>query len=205
MYGPVKRFIDIVGSMTALLIFSPVMLWAAIKIRHEMSPPAIFSQMRAGMKGKPFRLYKFRSMNDARDEDGNLLPDADRLTAFGRRLRSSSIDELPQFWNVLKGDMSLVGPRPLLLQYVPLYNETERRRLDAPPGITGWAQVNGRNAISWHEKFALDVWYVDNRSTLLDLKILLLTVKKAFAREGISASGDATMPPFRGSGKDGEK
>jgi lipopolysaccharide/colanic/teichoic acid biosynthesis glycosyltransferase len=198
-YRPVKRLIDVAGALFGLLIFSPVLLWAAARIRREMSPPALFTQTRAGVKGTPFKLYKFRTMTDERDEKGELLPDEVRLTDFGEWLRRSSIDELPQLWNVLKGDMSLVGPRPLLMDYVPLYDETERRRLDVPPGITGWAQVNGRNAISWQEKFALDVWYVENKTVALDVKIILLTIKKAFKREGISARGEATMPRFEGS------
>ncbi|MDR1944455.1 MAG: sugar transferase [Synergistaceae bacterium] len=190
---------DIAGAIFGLILFSPVMLWASVKIRREMAPPALFTQMRAGKDGKPFALYKFRTMTQERDEKGGLLPDEARLTDFGKRLRSSSIDELPQFWNVLKGDMSLVGPRPLLLDYVSLYSEEERRRLDVLPGITGWAQINGRNAISWQEKFALDVWYVENMSVALDVKIILLTIKKALKREGVSASGEATMPRFMGS------
>jgi lipopolysaccharide/colanic/teichoic acid biosynthesis glycosyltransferase len=193
---------DIAGALVGLILFSPVMLWTAAKIRREMSPPALFAQNRAGLRGEPFKLYKFRTMTNERDADGELLPDEARLTPFGARLRRTSIDELPQLWNVLKGDMSLVGPRPLLLAYVPLYNDTERRRLDALPGVTGWAQINGRNAISWPEKFALDVWYVENRSLLLDVKIILLTIKKTLAREGISAAGEATMPPFTGSPKE---
>ena len=199
LYRLVKRCMDVAGSLAGLAILSPVMLWATWRIRREMGPPAVFSQMRAGRDGRPFRLYKFRSMTNERDANGDLLPDERRLTAFGKKLRATSVDELPQLWNVLKGDMSLVGPRPLLLQYVPLYNETERRRLDAKPGVTGWAQINGRNAISWPEKFALDVWYVDHRSTALDVKILFMTVHKALRREGISAAGDATMPVFTGS------
>jgi lipopolysaccharide/colanic/teichoic acid biosynthesis glycosyltransferase len=198
LYRTAKRAMDIVFAIAGLILFSPVMLWAALRIRCEMSPPAIFSQTRAGINGKPFKLYKFRTMTDERDRRGNLLPDADRITDFGRMLRSTSIDELPQLWNVIRGDMSIVGPRPLLMNYVPLYSGKQRRRLDAPPGITGWAQVNGRNAISWPEKFALDTWYVDNRSTLLDIRIILITIKKAIKREGISAAGEVTMPPFRG-------
>lgn len=194
----VKRCVDISGALVGLLLFSPLMAWAALRVRREMGPPALFTQMRAGLGGAPFRLYKFRSMTDERGPDGELLPDADRLTPFGRRLRETSLDELPQLVNVLRGEMSLVGPRPLLLQYVPLYNDTQRRRLDAKPGITGWAQINGRNAISWPEKFALDVWYVDNRSFLLDMKIILMTVRAALSRSGISAAGEATMPPFTG-------
>jgi lipopolysaccharide/colanic/teichoic acid biosynthesis glycosyltransferase len=189
---------DIVCGAAGLVIFSPLMLWIALCVRREMSPPAIFVQERAGLKGRPFKLYKYRTMTDERDEQGELLPDERRLTGLGRRLRSTSLDELPQLWNVLKGDMSLVGPRPLLMEYVPLYSGTQRKRLDVKPGITGWAQINGRNSISWPEKFALDVWYVEHASILLDIRILLSTIRKAAAREGISAAGEATMPPFKG-------
>lgn len=198
LYGTIKRLTDIVGALAGLLIFSPVMLWAAAKITGEMGSPAVFTQKRAGKNGLPFKLYKFRTMTDERDENGDLLPDAQRLTILGRWLRARSLDELPQFWNVLKGDMSLVGPRPLLVDYVPLYDKTERRRLEVPPGITGWAQINGRNAISWQEKFALDIWYVENKSLALDVKIILLTIRKALKREDISAEGEATMPRFVG-------
>ena len=193
-----KRLIDILGAGLGLLVLSPVLVLLILLVRRRMGPTAIFAQSRAGWDGRPFTLYKFRSMTDARDADGNLLPDAERLTPLGRFLRRTSLDELPQLWNVLRGDMSLVGPRPLLLQYVPLYNARQRRRLEVRPGITGWAQVNGRNALSWPEKFELDVWYVENRSLRLDVKILLMTVKKILTREGISAPGEATMPPFRG-------
>jgi lipopolysaccharide/colanic/teichoic acid biosynthesis glycosyltransferase len=199
-YRASKRLIDLFCASLGLLLLSPVMAWAAVMIRRKMSPPAIFAQPRAGKGGALFRLYKFRSMTDERDASGQLLPDEGRLTDLGKWLRRTSIDELPQLWNVIKGDMSIVGPRPLLPEYVPLYSETERRRLEALPGITGWAQVNGRNAISWQEKFALDVWYVDNRSVSLDVRIILLTIKKALLREGISAQGEATMPRFLGSG-----
>ena len=199
-YRAVKRLMDLFCASFGLLLLSGVMIWAAVMIRRRMSPPAIFSQVRAGKGGTAFRLYKFRSMTDERDASGQLLTDERRLTDLGKWLRRTSIDELHQLWNVIKGDMSIVGPRPLLMEYVPLYSEMERRRLDALPGITGWAQVNGRNAISWQEKFALDVWYVDNRSISLDVRIILLTIKKALSREGISAQGDATMPRFTGSG-----
>jgi len=199
LYPLLKRAMDIVGSALGLAFFSPVMLVLSRKIRKEMGPPAIFSQMRAGRDGKPFRLYKFRTMTDARGEDGKPLPDEARLTELGARLRASSLDELPQLWNVLRGDMSLVGPRPLLLDYVPLYNNHERRRLGVPQGVTGWAQVNGRNALTWPEKFALDVWYAENKSLALDVRILLLTIRAALRREGISAAGEATMPRFMGS------
>jgi lipopolysaccharide/colanic/teichoic acid biosynthesis glycosyltransferase len=199
-YRAAKRLTDLLCASLGLLLLSPLMIWAAVMIRRKMSPPAIFSQTRAGKEGAPFRLHKFRSMTDGRDASGQLLPDGERLTDFGKWLRRTSVDELPQLWNVIKGDMSIVGPRPLLMEYVPLYNDTERRRLEVLPGITGWAQVNGRNAISWQEKFALDVWYVDNRSLSLDVRIILLTIKKALLREGISAEGEATMPRFLGSG-----
>ena len=196
-----KRILDITGALFALLVLSPLLLALTLMIRRRMGPPAVFMQNRAGLEGKPFRLYKFRSMTDERDENGELLPDEVRLTPFGQMLRRCSLDELPQFWNVLKGDMSLVGPRPLLLEYVPLYNEKQRKRLTVKPGITGWAQIKGRNAISWEEKFELDVWYVENRTLWLDLKILWLTFWKVIRREGISAQGEATMPAFRGTEK----
>lgn len=195
-----KRLFDVAGAALGLLLLSPVMLTVAVCVRRRMGPPAVFVQTRAGRGGRPFALYKFRSMTDERDPEGNLLPDAERLTPLGRFLRRTSLDELPQLWNVLRGDMSLVGPRPLLTQYVPLYDARQRKRLDVRPGITGWAQVNGRNALSWPEKFELDVWYVEHRSTGLDLKIILLTIKKVLAREGISAPGEDTMPPFEGNG-----
>ena len=197
-YRIVKRALDILGSAAGLVVLSPLMLWAAIRVKREMGGRAIFRQERAGLEGKKFFLYKFRSMTDERDEKGELLPDARRLTDFGRWLRSSSIDELPQLWNVLKGDMSIVGPRPLLTDYVPLYSKSQKVRLDAPPGITGWAQINGRNAISWPEKFALDAWYVQHASLVLDFRIILATVRKTLAREGISASDETTMPRFTG-------
>lgn len=170
-----------------------------------MGTPVIFSQIRPGKDGKPFRMYKFRSMKNATDEAGNPLPDDQRMTPFGAKLRSSSLDELPELWNVLKGEMSLVGPRPLLMEYLPLYSPEQYRRHEVRPGVTGWAQVNGRNAISWEDKFKLDVWYVDNRSFLLDLKIIFLTIKKVFVKEGISAQGEATMPRFTGSSNDAKK
>jgi lipopolysaccharide/colanic/teichoic acid biosynthesis glycosyltransferase len=174
------------------------MIWIAARVRREMGKNVIFRQERAGEGGHTFTLCKFRSMTDERDERGELLPDAKRLPPFGKWLRATSLDELPQLWNVLKGDMSLVGPRPLLPEYVPLYSSSQKKRLDAPPGITGWAQINGRNAISWPEKFALDVWYVEHATFVLDLKIMLMTIKKMLAREGISAQGEATMTRFTG-------
>jgi len=170
-------------------------------VRVKLGAPVLFKQVRPGLGGKPFTMMKFRSMTDERDEHGNLLPDGVRLTKFGRFLRSTSLDELPGLWCVLKGDMSLVGPRPLLMEYLPLYSAEQARRHEARPGITGWAQVNGRNAISWEQKFEYDVWYVDNQSLWLDIKIIFLTLKKVFVRDGISAQGEATMPAFRGTQK----
>jgi len=168
-------------------------------VRRKLCRPVFFRQIRPGLNGQPFQMLKFRTMTDERGPDGALLPDAVRLTPFGRWLRATSLDELPELWNVLKGDMSLVGPRPLLMEYLPLYTPEQARRHEVRPGITGWAQVNGRNAISWEDKFQLDVWYVDNRSLWLDIKILWLTVKKVLLRDGISAAGEATMPRFAGS------
>lgn len=194
-----KRFTDILLSLTVLIVGAPVFLVLAFLVRVFLGSPVFFRQVRPGMNGKAFLMYKFRTMTDERDEQGNLLPDGVRLTAFGHFLRSTSLDEIPELWNVLKGDMSLVGPRPLLMEYLPLYSPEQARRHEVRPGVTGWAQVNGRNAISWEEKFALDVWYVDNRSIWLDIKILLLTVKKVLVREGISAAGEATMGKFSGS------
>jgi len=172
----------------------------ALLIRVRMGSPVIFGQVRPGLRGKPFRMIKFRTMLDAVDAQGNPLPDDQRLTRLGSFLRSTSLDELPELWNVLKGDMSLVGPRPLLMEYLPLYSPEQARRHDVRPGVTGWAQVNGRNALSWDEKFKLDVWYVDNQSLWLDIKILFMTVKKVLVREGISAEGEVTMSKFTGPG-----
>ncbi|MCF6439039.1 sugar transferase [Pseudoalteromonas luteoviolacea] len=180
------------------MVLSPVILLVAILIRLKLGGPILFTQSRPGLNGKIFKMMKFRTMLDAQDKDGNLLPDEQRMTPFGTLLRATSLDELPGLLNVLKGDMSLVGPRPLLVQYLPLYSEEQARRHNVRPGITGWAQVNGRNAISWEEKFTLDIWYVDNQSLMLDFKILLLTVKKVFVREGISADGHVTIEPFKG-------
>lgn len=193
-----KRTFDFIAAMVAGFVLLPVILILIILIRFKLGSPVFFSQVRPGVGGRPFKMFKFRSMTDERDSDGNLLPDSERLTKFGSLLRSSSLDELPGLWNVLKGDMSLVGPRPLLMEYLPLYNREQYRRHDVKPGITGWAQVNGRNAISWSDKFKLDVWYVDNQSFWLDIKILLMTVKKVFIREGINAQGQATMEKFTG-------
>lgn len=196
-----KRIIDILGAGLGLLLFSPILAIVAYKIGREMGAPVLFRQTRPGRDGKPFQMIKFRTMRDAIDANGRSLPDAERLTKLGRFLRSSSLDELPELWNVLKGDMSLVGPRPLLMDYLPLYSPEQARRHELRPGVTGWAQVNGRNAISWDEKFALDIWYVDNRSLWLDLKIIWLTIRKVVKREGISAAGEATMPKFEGEKK----
>lgn len=194
-----KRLMDLSAAILGLLLLSPLILLLALLIRLKLGSPILFSQIRPGLDGKPFNMIKFRSMTDERDAKGALLPDSVRLTAFGKFLRSSSLDELPELWNVLKGEMSLVGPRPLLMEYLHHYTPEQARRHLVRPGITGWAQINGRNAISWEEKFKLDVWYVDNQSFWLDLKILFLTVKKVFVREGISAAGEATMPKFTGS------
>lgn len=194
-----KRVFDIIISLLALIFLWPIMLITAVFIHFKLGSPVLFKQVRPGLYGKPFKMLKFRSMLDATDIGGNLLPDVERLTRFGRILRSTSLDELPGLFNVLIGDMSLIGPRPLLMEYLPLYSAEQARRHEVRPGITGWAQVNGRNAISWEDKFKLDVWYVDNRSIWLDLKILFLTVKKVFVREGISADGEATMSKFTGS------
>lgn len=193
-----KRFFDFVVTLIGLILLALPCLVLIFQIRQKLGAPIFFRQARPGMNGKSFEMIKFRTMTDARSDDGRLLPDSERLTKFGQWLRSTSLDELPELWNVLKGDMSLVGPRPLLMEYLPLYNSEQARRHDVRPGITGWAQVNGRNSISWEEKFDLDVWYVDNQSFFLDLKILWLTIKKVIAREGVNADGHETMWPFRG-------
>ena len=194
-----KRLFDITAALVALLLLCLPLLALTLLVAAKLGRPAFFRQVRPGLQGQPFEMVKFRTMTDARGPDGALLPDADRLTPFGRFLRASSLDELPELWNVLKGDMSLVGPRPLLMEYLPLYSPEQARRHAVRPGVTGWAQVNGRNAISWEEKFALDTWYVDHQSLLLDMKILWLTIKKVLVREGISAAGEATMGKFTGS------
>ena len=196
----IKRALDILGALIGLIVFSPILIVILLMIRRKMGSPVLFHQTRPGMHGKTFQMIKFRTMRDAIDTDGRPLTDAERLTKLGQFLRSSSLDELPELWNVLKGDMSLVGPRPLLMEYLPLYSSEQARRHDVRPGVTGWAQVNGRNAISWDEKFALDVWYVDNRSLWLDLKIIWLTIRKVVKREGISAAGEATVSKFNGNG-----
>lgn len=196
--APLKRMMDIVVSASALIILFPVLAVAAVMVRLRMGAPVLFRQVRPGLDGHPFEMIKFRTMRDATGPDGRLLPDAERLPAFGRWLRATSLDELPELWNVLKGEMSLVGPRPLLMDYLPLYSPEQMRRHEVRPGITGWAQVNGRNAIGWEQKFALDVWYVDNRSLWVDVKILLLTIKRIMARDGITAQGSATAERFMG-------
>jgi len=193
-----KRLIDISASLCALILLSPIMAVVAWNIRKKLGSPVLFRQIRPGLGGKTFEMVKFRTMRDAVDSEGNPLADAERMTAFGSFLRASSLDELPELWNVLKGDMSLVGPRPLLVEYLPLYSPEQRRRHEVRPGVTGWAQVNGRNALGWEEKFALDVWYVDNQSLKLDLKILFMTVKKVVVKDGISAEGNVTMSKFTG-------
>lgn len=193
-----KRLIDIVGALIGLTVLSPVMLMAAVLIARNMGRPVLFRQVRPGIGGHPFTMVKFRTMRDAHDATGAPLADAERVTRLGITLRATSIDELPTLWNVLRGDMSLVGPRPLLMEYLPLYSPEQARRNEVRPGITGWAQVNGRNAISWPERLALDVWYVQNRSLWLDIRILALTVVKVIRRDGISAAEEATMPRFTG-------
>jgi lipopolysaccharide/colanic/teichoic acid biosynthesis glycosyltransferase len=194
-----KRSIDILASLCGLLLLAPVMILVAWMVKRKLGSPVLFSQVRPGLNAKPFTMVKFRTMRDAVDVDGNTLPDSMRMTRFGSFLRSSSLDELPGLFNVLKGDMSLVGPRPLLMEYLPLYSAEQYRRHHVRPGVTGWAQVNGRNSVSWEEKFDLDVWYVDNRSFWLDIKIILLTLRKVWVREGINAAGEATMKRFTGS------
>lgn len=193
-----KRVFDFVAALILLVIFTPLLLVLIIVIRTKLGSPVFFRQRRPGLGGKVFDMVKFRSMSDARDADGNLLPDDVRLGSFGKLLRASSLDELPELWNVLKGEMSLVGPRPLLEKYLPLYSERQARRHEVRPGITGWAQVNGRNAISWDQKFEYDVWYVDNHNLLLDLKILFMTLGKVVKRSGISADQHVTVEEFRG-------
>jgi lipopolysaccharide/colanic/teichoic acid biosynthesis glycosyltransferase len=193
-----KRGFDLVLTILGLFFLALPLLVLVFMVRRQLGSPVFFRQVRPGLQGKPFEMVKFRTMTDERGPDGELLADAIRLTPFGRFLRSTSLDELPELWNVLKGDMSLVGPRPLLMEYLPLYSPEQARRHEVRPGVTGWAQVNGRNALSWEEKFKLDVWYVDHLSVFLDIKILWLTVKKVLLRDGISASGEATMSKFSG-------
>ncbi len=196
-----KRIFDICGAITLIIMTLPIFVLIIILIRIRLGSPIYFRQIRPGLNSKPFRMIKFRTMRDDFDSEGVKLSDAERITKFGALLRATSLDELPELWNVLKGDMSLVGPRPLLMEYLDLYTPEQARRHDVRPGITGWAQVNGRNAISWVEKFKLDVWYVDNHSLWLDIKILLMTIKKVFIREGISAEGHVTIEKFKGSSK----
>ena len=194
----IKRILDVLLSGCALIVLSPVLLIVAVLVRTKLGSPVIFSQERPGKNEKIFKMYKFRSMTDARDENGELLPDEVRLTTFGRALRATSLDELPELWNIFKGDMSIVGPRPLLVRYLPRYNEEQHHRHDVRPGLTGWAQVNGRNALSWEDKFRLDVWYCEHVSFSLDVKVIFLTVKCVLHHEGISGADSATMEEFRG-------
>jgi len=195
-----KRIFDLVLLGVSLPVLLPVFVVVGLLVRLKLGSPVLFRQQRPGLKGVPFEMIKFRTMLDSRDEAGELLSDEERLTSFGRSLRASSLDELPELWNIFKGEMSFVGPRPLLMQYLPLYSAEQARRHDALPGITGWAQIKGRNSLSWDEKFKYDVWYVDNRSLGLDLKILGQTGQLVFGRKGVSADGHATMPPFEGEG-----
>ena len=193
-----KRAFDVAASTSALIVLSPVLAITAYKVKKELGSPVLFRQTRPGLHGKPFEMIKFRTMKDATDKAGNALPDSERLTEFGKKLRASSLDELPELWNVLKGDMSLVGPRPLLMEYLPLYSAEQAKRHNVRPGVTGYAQVNGRNSLSWEDKFKLDTWYVEHQSLWLDMKILLKTVKKVIIKDGISAEGEATMTKFTG-------
>ncbi|MEY8198238.1 MAG: sugar transferase [Colwellia sp.] len=197
-----KRIFDILVSFSVLLLSAPLLLLLALLIRKKLGSPVLFSQPRPGLKGKSFRMVKFRSMTDERDDAGELLSDAERLTRFGKILRATSLDELPELWNVLKGEMSIVGPRPLMMEYLPFYSTEQARRHDMLPGVTGLAQISGRNALTWEKKFELDVWYIDNYSFWLDIKILLATVKKVLIPEGVSPNGHATMPKFTGSKED---
>lgn len=194
-----KRQVDIAVSMLGLILLSPIMIIIALMIRYKLGSPVLFRQYRPGLNGQPFEIIKFRSMRDVYDEQGRKLSEKERLTPFGRRLRATSLDELPELWNVLKGDMSLVGPRPLLMEYLPHYSAYEARRHEVRPGVTGWAQVNGRNTISWEKKFDYDIWYVDNKTFLLDVKILFLTIKKVLVGEGVSYSSEVAMPNFKAS------
>jgi lipopolysaccharide/colanic/teichoic acid biosynthesis glycosyltransferase len=198
----VKRLLDIIIASIALILLSPLYAYVAYKVKKNLGSPVLFRQVRPGLNGKPFEMIKFRTMKDAVDAQGNPLPDSERLTPFGKMLRSTSLDEMPELWNVIKGDMSIVGPRPLLMEYLPLYNEEQAKRHLVRPGMTGHAQVNGRNAISWEEKFKLDTWYVENQSVWLDFKIMLKTVKKVLAKDDINEAGEATMSKFTGSEKD---
>jgi len=197
----IKRLLDIIIASIALILLSPLYFYVAHKVKKNLGSPVLFRQVRPGLHGKPFEMIKFRSMKDAVDAQGNPLPDSERLTPFGKMLRSSSLDEMPELWNVIKGDMSIVGPRPLLMEYLPLYNQEQAKRHLVRPGMTGYAQVNGRNTIGWEEKFKLDTWYVENQSVWLDFKIMLKTVKKVLAKDDINAENDATMPKFNGNEK----
>jgi lipopolysaccharide/colanic/teichoic acid biosynthesis glycosyltransferase len=205
MNGTAKRIFDAVASVVALIVLSPLLLAVAALVRLFLGSPVLFRQERPGLHGRPFMLVKFRTMTDAADAGGLPLPDADRLTRFGKFLRSTSLDELPELWNVLKGDMSLVGPRPLLMEYLPLYSPRQSRRHEVKPGLTGWAQVNGRNTLTWEDRLEMDVWYVENRSWLLDLKIIWKTIGIVLHREGISQQGSATMEKFQGNMKAGRQ
>ncbi|KGH46514.1 sugar transferase [Acinetobacter idrijaensis] len=196
-----KRLLDIIIASIALILLSPLHAFVAYKVKKNLGSPVLFRQVRPGLNGKPFEMIKFRTMKDALDEQGNPLPDSERLTPFGQMLRSTSLDEMPELWNVIKGDMSIVGPRPLLMEYLPLYNSEQAKRHNVRPGMTGHAQVNGRNAIGWEEKFKLDTWYVENQSIWLDFKIMFKTVHKVLAKDDISAEGEATMPKFTGNMK----
>ena len=193
-----KRTFDIAASASALVVLSPVLAITAYKVKKELGSPVLFRQTRPGLHGKPFEMIKFRTMKDATDKEGNALPDSQRLTEFGKKLRASSLDELPELWNVLKGDMSLVGPRPLLMEYLPLYNAEQAKRHNVRPGVTGYAQVNGRNSLSWEDKFKLDTWYVEHQSFLLDIKILFKTIGKVVRKEDINAENHVTVENFRG-------
>ncbi|WP_180011547.1 MULTISPECIES: sugar transferase [unclassified Acinetobacter] len=197
-----KRLLDIIIASIALILLSPLYFYVAHKVKKNLGSPVLFRQVRPGLHGKPFEMIKFRTMKDAVDEQGNPLPDSERLTAFGQMLRSTSLDEMPELWNVIKGDMSIVGPRPLLMEYLPLYNAEQAKRHNVRPGMTGHAQVNGRNAISWEEKFKLDTWYVENQSIWLDFKIMLKTVKKVIAKDDINEAGEVTMTKFTGTKTD---
>lgn len=197
-----KRLFDIIFSIIALILLSPMLLVISIYVRTKLGGPIFFRQVRPGLNGVPFELVKFRTMKDLYDSEGKVLPDAERMTLFGTKLRNSSLDELPEFWNVLKGDMSIVGPRPLLMEYLPLYNSEQNRRHEVRPGITGWAQISGRNALSWEEKFSLDVWYVDNHRFLLDIRIIITTVMKVIRKEDINTTGHVTTEPFKGNGNE---
>ena len=200
MYPALKRVFDFTVAGLSILVLAPLLAVVALLVFLKLGTPVLYRQVRPGLHAKPFELFKFRSMLDAFDEDGKPLPNDQRITPFGQTLRSLSLDELPELWNILKGDMSLVGPRPLLMDYLPLYDERQSRRHEVRPGLTGWSQVNGRNSISWEEKFEFDIWYVENGSFGLDIKIILMTIMKVLRREGISHEGDVAMPRFRGSG-----